>query len=173
MQIEFINYTKDLSCDEQSVFYFEDSTEALAWYDDYIDQYPDDETGCTYFSAYGVELPACVNVIKEMEALELVHTPLEMEAAAQLINYGYDKDFTGALETLNDRGYIISGHGKLDAFENFLDDICFFDGNFISTKFCNLFKIIVGRHHRLRATNHTVGCIVKRHLVIIFFNVYK
>ena len=128
MQIEFINYTKDLSCDEQSVFYFEDSTEALAWYDDYIDQYPDDETGCTYFSAYGVELPACVDVIKEMEALELVHTPLEMEAAAQLINQGYDKDFTGALETLNDRGCIISGHGKLDAFENFLDDICFFDG---------------------------------------------
>ena len=99
MQIEFINYTKDLTC-EESVFYFEDSTEALAWYDDYIEQYPDDETGCTYFAAYGVELPACVDVIKEMEALE----------------------------TLNDRGYIISGHGKLDAFENFLDDICFFDG---------------------------------------------
>ena len=29
MQIEFINYTKDLSCDEQSVFYFEDLMEAI------------------------------------------------------------------------------------------------------------------------------------------------
>ena len=127
MQIEFINYTKDYT-EEQSVFYFEDTTEAIHWYYGYREQYPNDETGCTYFSAHGVELMASVDVMREMEALELVHSPLEMEAAAQLINYGYDKDFTGELETLNDRGYIISGHGKLDAFENFLEDICFFDG---------------------------------------------
>ena len=122
MQIEFINYTKDLTC-EESVFYFEDSTEALAWYDDYIDQYPDDETGCTYFSAYGVELPASVTMIKEFEELETKHGELEMEAAAQLINYGYANDFESAFELLDDRGYFISGHGKLDAFENYLDGV--------------------------------------------------
>ena len=126
MQIEFINYTKDFTND-QSVFYFEDSTEAIAWYDDYTEQHPNDETGCTYFSAYGVELPACVNVIKQMEQLEARHTELEMEAAAQLIDYGYANDFESALDRLDDDGYFMRGHGKLDAFENFLDDICYFD----------------------------------------------
>ena len=72
MQIEFINYTKDFT-GEQSVFYFEDVTEATEWYDNYIEQYPDDETGCTYFSAYGVELPANVNTIKHFEELETKH----------------------------------------------------------------------------------------------------
>ena len=128
MQIEFINYTKDLSCDEQSVFYFEDSTEALAWYDKYIEQYPDDETGCTHFSAYGVELMASVDMIAEYEALALVHDEHEMEAACLLIEYGYDDTLRGALDTLNDQCYFIQGHTKLDAFENYLDEIDFLHG---------------------------------------------
>ena len=126
MQIEFINYTKDYT-DEQSVFYFEDSTEALAWYDDYIEKYPDDETGCTYFSAYGVELTACVDMIKEYEELEKTRSKFEMEAMCQLIDYGYARTFEEASDRLENDCYIISGHGKLDAFENFLDDICYFD----------------------------------------------
>ena len=127
MQIEFINYTKDFT-GEQSVFYFEDVTEAIEWHDNYLEQYPDDETGCTYFSAYGVELPASVTMIKEFEELETKHSELEMEAAAQLINYGYANDFESAFEVLDDRGYFISGHGKLGAFENYLDEICYLDG---------------------------------------------
>ena len=127
MQIEFINYTKDFT-GEQSVFYFEDVTEAIEWRDNYVEQYPDDETGCTYFSAYGVELPASVTMIKEFEELETKHNELEMEAAAQLINDGYANDFESAFEVLDDRGYFISGHGKLDAFENYLDEICYLDG---------------------------------------------
>ena len=126
MQIEFIKYTKDQT-GEQSVFYFEDSTEALAWYDDYMEQYPDDETGCTYFSAYGVELTACVDMIKEYEELEKTRSEFEMEAMCQLIDYGYARTFEEAADTLENDCYIISGHGKLDAFENFLDDICYFD----------------------------------------------
>ena len=126
MQIEFINYTKDFT-GEQSVFYFEDATEALAWYDNYMEQYPDDETGCTYFSAYGVELMASVDMIAEYEDLERTHDSHEMEAACLLIEYGHDDTLRGALDTLNDHCYFISGHGKLDAFENFLDDICYFD----------------------------------------------
>ena len=39
MQIEFINYTKDFT-GEQSVFYFEDVTEAIEWHDNYLEQYP-------------------------------------------------------------------------------------------------------------------------------------
>lgn len=127
MQIEFINYTKDYT-EEQSVFYFEDSAEALAWYDDYIEKYPDDETGCTYFSAYGVELMASVEMIEEFEELAKNHTEHEMEAACILIDYGYDDTLRGALETLDDRCYFIHGHTKLDAFENFLDDIDYLHG---------------------------------------------
>ncbi len=127
MQIEFINYTKDYT-EEQSVFYFEDVTEAIAWHEDYTEQYPDDETGCTYFSAYGVELPASIDAMKQMVELETKRDELDMEAAAQLINYGYANDFESAFEVLDDRGYFISGHGKLDAFENYLDDICYLDG---------------------------------------------
>ena len=127
MQIEFINYTKDFT-GEQSVFYFEDVTEAIEWHDNYIEQYPDDETGCTYFSAYGVELPACVDMIKEFEELAKNHTELEMDAAAQLINYGYANDFESAFEVLDDRCYFIYGHTKLDAFENFLDEIDYLHG---------------------------------------------
>ena len=102
MQIEFINYTKDLSCDEQSVFYFEDSTEAIQWYYDYMEQYPNDETGCTYFSAYGTELVPTIEMIEEFEELAKNHTDHEMEAACILINYGYDDTLRGALETLDD-----------------------------------------------------------------------
>lgn len=126
MQIEFINYTKDYT-EEQSVFYFEDVTEAIEWHDNYLEQYPDDETGCTYFSAYGVELPASIDAMKQMVELETKRDELDMEAAAQLINYGYANDFESAFEVLDDRGYFISGHGELDAFENFLDEICYFD----------------------------------------------
>ena len=113
MQIEFINYTKDFT-GEQSVFYFEDVTEAIEWHDNYSEQYPDNETGCTYFSAYGVELPASVTMIKEFEELETKHSELEMEAAAQLINYGYANDFESAFDVLDDRDY--------------LDEICYLDG---------------------------------------------
>ena len=127
MHIEFINYTKDFT-GEQSVFYFEDVTEAIAWYDNYMEQYPDDETGCTYFSAYGVELPASIDAMKQMVELETKRDELDMEAAAQLINYGYANDFETAFEVLDDRGYFISGHGKLDAFENYLDEIDYLHG---------------------------------------------
>ena len=128
MQIEFINYTKDLSCDEQSVFYFEDVTEALEWHNKYVNQYPDDETGCTYFSAYGVKLPACVDTIKEFEALELVHGEYEMEAACVLVDYGYAETLRDAMDVLDDQCYFIQGHNKLDAFENYLDEIDFLHG---------------------------------------------
>lgn len=127
MQIEFINYTKDLTC-EESVFYFEDVTEALAWYSDYMEQYPDDEVGCTYFSAYGTELVPSVDMLEEFEELAKTHDDQEIEAGCILINYGYDDTLAGALETLNDRCYFIHGHGKLDAFENYLDEMDYLHG---------------------------------------------
>ena len=127
MQIEFINYTKDYT-EEQSVFYFEDVTEALAWYSDYTEQYPDDEVGCTYFSAYGTELVPSVDMLEEFEELAKTHDDQEIEAGCILINYGYDDTLRGALDTLNDQCYFIQGHTKLDAFENFLDEIDYLHG---------------------------------------------
>lgn len=63
-----------------------------------------------------------------MVELETKRDELDMEAAAQLINYGYANDFESAFEVLDDRGYFISGHGKLDAFENYLDEIDYLHG---------------------------------------------
>ena len=127
VQIEFINYTKDLSCDEQSVFYFEDLTEAIDWYDDYIERYPHDEISCTYFKVYNVELMQDIEMIREVEEYAKNKSADELERACTIIEHGYADKLDNALEFYNDYCFVMHGHSELDAFEEYLDEIFYFE----------------------------------------------
>ena len=127
VQIEFINYTKDLSCDEQSVFYFEDLTEAIEWYDNYIESYPADEISCSYFKVYNVELMQDIEMIREVEEYAKNKSADELEIACTIIEHGYADKLDNALEFYNDRCYVMHGYSELDAFEEYLEETCYFE----------------------------------------------
>ena len=124
MQIEFINYTKDYT-DEQSVFYFEDLTEAIEWKNEYFNTYKDDEIGLTYFKIENVDMIR----YETLESVEefLYENENEIEKCIAIIEHGYADTLNEALEFYNDYCYVIHGHNELDAFEEYLEDNCYFE----------------------------------------------
>ena len=125
MQIEFINYTKDLSCDEQSVFYFEDLTEAIEWKDEYFNKHKDDEIGLTYFKIENVDMIR-YETLESVEEFLMNHSD-EIEPCIAIIEHGYADTLNDALEFYNDRCFVMCGHSELDAFEEYLEETCYFE----------------------------------------------
>lgn len=126
MQIEFINYTKDYT-GEESVFYFEDLTKAIEWYDDYIESYPDDEISCTYFKVYNVDLMPDIEMIREVYEYAKNNSAEELEMACMIIEHGYADKLDNALKFYNDHCYVMHGHSEIDAFEEYLEETCYFE----------------------------------------------
>ena len=124
VQIEFINYTKDYTS-EQSVFYFEDLTEAIEWKDEYFNTHQDDEIGLTYFKIENVDmirhetLESVANFLDENEN--------EISECIAIIEHGYADTLNDALEFYNDRCFVMCGHSELDAFEEYLEETCYFE----------------------------------------------
>ena len=125
MQIEFINYTKDLSCDEQSVFYFEDLMEAIEWKDEYFNTHKDDEIGLTYFKIENVDMIRYETLESVEEFLD--ENENEIEKCIAIIDHGYANTLNDALEFYNDHCYVMHGYSELDAFEEYLEEICYFE----------------------------------------------
>ena len=125
MQIEFINYTKDLSCKEQSVFYFEDLTEAIEWKNEYFNTHKDDEIGLTHFKIENVDMIR-YETLESVEEFLMNHSD-EIEKCIAIIEHGYADTLNNALEFYNDRCYAMHGHSELEAFEEYLDDIYYFE----------------------------------------------
>ena len=124
VQIEFINYTKDYT-DEESVFYFEDLTEAIEWKDEYFNTHKDDEIGLTYFKIENVDMIR-YETLESVEEFLMNHSD-EMEECITIIEHGYADTLNEALEFYNDYCYVVHGHSELDAFENYLEDGCYFE----------------------------------------------
>lgn len=124
MQIEFINYTKDLSCKEQSVFYFEDLTEAIEWKNEYFNTHKDDEIGLTYFKIENVDMIR-YETLESVEEFLMNHSD-EIDRCIAIIEHGYADTLNDALEFYNDYGYVMHGHSELDAFEDYLYEMDYF-----------------------------------------------
>ena len=124
VQIEFINYTKDYT-NEQSVFYFEDLTEAIEWKNEYFNIYKDDEIGLTYFKIENTDMIR-YETLESVEEFLMNHSD-EVEQCIAIIDCGYADTLNNALEFYNDHCFVMCGHNELDAFENYLDDICYFE----------------------------------------------
>lgn len=124
MQIEFINYTKDYT-DEQSVFYFEDLTEAIEWKNEYFKTHKDDEIGLTYFKIENVDMIR----YETLESVEefLVNHSDEIDPCLAIIEHGYADTLNEALEFNNDRCFVMCGYSELDAFEEYLEETCYFE----------------------------------------------
>ena len=124
MQIEFINYTKDYT-NEQSVFYFEDLTKAIEWKDEYFNSHKDDEIGLTYFKIENTDMIRH-ETLESVEEFLMNHSD-EIDQCLAIIEHGYADTLNEALEFNNDRCFVVCGHNEIDAFENYLDDICYFE----------------------------------------------
>lgn len=124
MQIEFINYTKDYT-NEQSVFYFEDLREAIEWKNEYFNTHKDDEIGLTYFKIENVDMIR----YETLESVEefLMHHSDEIEDCIVIIEHGYADTLNEALEFYNDYCYVMHGHSEIDAFEEYLEETCYFE----------------------------------------------
>ena len=124
VQIEFINYTKDYT-GEESVFYFEDLTEAIEWKDEYFNTHKDDEIGLTYFKIENTDMIRH-ETLESVEEFSMSHSD-EMEKCIAIIEHGYADTLNDALEFYNDYCYVMHGHNELDAFENYLEETYFFE----------------------------------------------
>lgn len=124
MQIEFINYTKDYT-NEQSVFYFEDLREAIEWKNEYFNTHKDDEIGLTYFKIENVDMIR-YETLESVEEFLMNHSD-EIDECITIIEHGYADTLNEALEFYNDYCFVMHGHSEIDAFEEYLDEICFFE----------------------------------------------
>ena len=124
VQIEFINYTKDYT-DEQSVFYFEDLTEAIEWKDEYFNTHKDDEIDLTYFKIENVDMIRHETLESVADFLD--ENENEIDECIAIIEHGYADTLNDALEFYNDRCFVMHGHSELDAFEEYLEETCYFE----------------------------------------------